>query len=108
MGCVAGQGQAQLSPFCLAKAGLATSLPGPPWLPLLHLGIHPPMQLPCGATAMQDGLRCQCHLVAGTPGLLASHHHPWPPTGVPHRLQGHPRVPLSWLALGSGWWGERL
>jgi len=38
MGFVTGWCQAQLSPFCLPKVGMATSLPVPPWLPALHLG----------------------------------------------------------------------
>lgn len=108
MGCMAKRSQVQLSPFCLAKVGLATSLPGPPWLPLLHLGIHPPMQLLSSAAAMQDSVRCQCHLVAGAQALLASHRHPQPPMGALQGLQGYPHVPLPWLALGSEWWGRLL
>lgn len=107
MGCMARWSQTQLSPFCLAKVGLASSLPGPPQLPLLHLGIHPPVQLPCGAAAVQAGVPCQCHLVAAAPGLLASLCHPWPPTGVPTGTAGAPTCPSATLALGSRWW-ERL
>lgn len=47
-----------LSPFCLAKTGLVTSPPSPPQLPLLHLGIHPPMQVPCSTAAMQADMQC--------------------------------------------------
>lgn len=102
IGCVARQSQAQPSPFSLAKAGLATSLPVPSQLPLLHMCIHPPMQLPCSAAAVQAGMWCQCHLVAGAPGLSS------PPTashGCPPAIAGAPTASLChgwrWEAGGK-------
>lgn len=92
-----GQSQAQPSPFSLAKAGLATSLPGPPQLPLLYTCIHPPMQLPCSAAAMQAGMWCQCHLVAGAPGLSSS---PTASHGCPPAIAG---APMASLCHGWHW-----
>lgn len=54
MSCVARWSQAQRSPFFLAKAALAISLPGPPRLPLLCLGFPAalqPCRLACGVSA---------------------------------------------------------
>lgn len=73
------------------------ALPGP----LAALG-----HWPC--RAMQASGWCPCHLVAAVPGLLTSLLHPQPPTAVPQGLQGHPCVPMPWLALGSERWGRFL
>lgn len=59
--------------------------------------------VPVAALGRCSRTGCQCHLVAGALGLLTSLL-PQPLTDVPRGLQGHPRVAVPSLALGSERW----
>lgn len=88
-------GRTEPEPAVTLPSGPSGAGHKPAWLSLVPLAVlgTAPAASPCGVW-------CQCHVVVGAPGPLASPLLPQRPMGTPRALQGHPRVAVPRLALG--------